>query len=76
MCVCVCVIWSDLKIKFVLEPNGDPIGPARVWLRNDNVPGLAMSRSFGDRVASQVGVISEPGMLNLMCFFNDDFRAF
>jgi hypothetical protein len=26
-----------------------------------NIPGLAMSRSFGDLIASQVGVISEPG---------------
>lgn len=42
------------------EPNGDPIGPHRVWLRNENVPGLAMSRSLGDLVASSVGVIPEP----------------
>jgi hypothetical protein len=27
-----------------------------------NIPGLAMSRSFGDKTASQVGVISEPGI--------------
>ena len=28
---------------------------------DENIPGLAMSRSFGDQIASQVGVISEPG---------------
>lgn len=43
------------------EANGDPIGPARVWLKNENVPGLAMSRSIGDLVASTVGVTPEPG---------------
>jgi len=30
-------------------------------LKDDDVPGLAMSRSFGDRVAASVGVIAEPG---------------
>ena len=42
--------------------NNQPIGPNRVWLLNDNIPGLAMSRSFGDRLAASVGVVSEPGI--------------
>lgn len=36
------------------------MGPARVWLPDYSAPGLAMSRSFGDRVAHTVGVSSEP----------------
>lgn len=42
---------------------GDPdedLGPMRVWLRDQDVPGLAMSRSIGDGVAASVGVTSEP----------------
>ena len=35
-------------------------GPHRVWLGEENYPGLAMSRSIGDLVASTVGVIPEP----------------
>ena len=35
-------------------------GPKRVWLKNKQVPGLAMTRSIGDLVAASVGVISEP----------------
>jgi serine/threonine protein phosphatase PrpC len=35
-------------------------GPYRVWLKEENYPGLAMSRSIGDFVASTVGVIPEP----------------
>jgi len=31
--------------------NGEPIGPMRVWVKYDEIPGLAMSRSMGDRVA-------------------------
>lgn len=39
---------------------GDPIGPHRVWLQKQDMPGLAMSRSFGDDVATSVGVTSVP----------------
>jgi serine/threonine protein phosphatase PrpC len=41
--------------------NGIKSGPFRVWLKNENFPGLAMSRSIGDFVAESVGVICEPG---------------
>ena len=37
------------------------MGPLRVWLKNEEIPGLAMTRSFGDSVAARVGVIAEPG---------------
>jgi len=36
------------------------IGPPRVWLGEYDAPGLAVSRSFGDSLASSVGVIAEP----------------
>lgn len=32
----------------------------RVWLKNHEFPGLAMSRSLGDKLAHTVGVIPEP----------------
>jgi serine/threonine protein phosphatase PrpC len=35
-------------------------GPARVWLKNKPVPGLAMTRSIGDMTATSVGVTAEP----------------
>ncbi len=43
-------------------PGGEDedCGPDRVWLQRVEVPGLAMSRSIGDEVAQQVGVISVP----------------
>lgn len=40
--------------------NGEDIGPPRVWLKHEDVPGLAMSRSFGDMIAASVGVIPNP----------------
>lgn len=42
--------------------EGNPVGPERVYLAYSDTPGLAMTRSFGDKIASKVGVISEPGM--------------
>jgi serine/threonine protein phosphatase PrpC len=36
------------------------IGPERVWLKNSDIPGLNMSRSFGDNLAHSVGVINIP----------------
>ena len=45
------------------DEDGNPIGPARVWKSDEDVPGLAMSRSFGDYIASQVGVICEPEII-------------
>jgi serine/threonine protein phosphatase PrpC len=44
-----------------IEKYKDNQGPFRVWLKNEETPGLAMSRSLGDSLAKTVGVISEPG---------------
>jgi hypothetical protein len=34
-----------------------------VWLKYEEYPGLAMSRSIGDTIAASVGVIYEPGKI-------------
>ena len=48
-------------------------GPARVWLADQNIPGLAMSRSLCDTVAHTVGVISMPEITERK--LTDDERA-
>lgn len=48
------------RIDFIRDGNGNPLGPPRVWLKNEQIPGLAMSRSIGDKVAAQAGVICVP----------------
>jgi serine/threonine protein phosphatase PrpC len=53
--------------------NGEPIGPQRVWLPHEEIPGLAMSRSMGDRVAHSVGVSAEPEVLEFTLTLNDKF---
>lgn len=47
-------------VQRVTNEIGIPIGPYRVWKRRGNVPGLAMSRSIGDKIAHEIGVISSP----------------
>ena len=49
------------------------VGPERVWLKNSDLPGLAMSRSFGDNVAHSVGVISEPEIIKYEFNGNEKF---
>ena len=36
------------------------MGPYRVWFKNEDYPGLAMSRSIGDKLAHKVGVSDIP----------------
>ena len=56
------IIENRGRVEACQSPQG-PVGPARVWLLNDDVPGLAMSRSFGDLIAASVGVTPEPEIL-------------
>ena len=35
--------------------DGVPVGPLRIWLADVNIPGLSMTRSFGDKVAANCG---------------------
>ncbi len=53
------IIENDGRIQSFIE-DGEFVGPERVWIKEEEVPGLAMTRSFGDRVAATVGVMSEP----------------
>ena len=36
------------------------VGPERVWMKNKDEPGLAMTRSLGDKIAHNIGVSDEP----------------
>ena len=42
------------------DEDGNDIGPLRVWLKEADLPGLAMTRSLGDGIAQTVGVTCEP----------------
>ena len=66
--------------KRILEHNGkigylygNTEGPKKIWLKNSDIPGLHISRSFGDVIAHNVGVISEPEIKNFYYNGNEKF---
>ncbi|CDW78250.1 protein phosphatase 2c containing protein [Stylonychia lemnae] len=54
------IISRNGRIDSFKDFNGNNIGPMRVWMKNEDIPGLAMSRSLGDAVAESLGVIPTP----------------
>ena len=57
------IIQSGGIIKQLKDSMGVESGPFRVFSRGSIYPGLAMSRSFGDSIAKNLGVISEPRII-------------
>ena len=51
---------------FAIKYDDGIDGPPRVWLGNMDVPGLAMSRSLGDTVGHDAGIISTFGGVSFM----------
>lgn len=52
---------------------GNQLGPLRVWHLREDIPGLAMTRSFGDYAAAAVGVINTPEILEMNLVQGDLF---
>ena len=48
---------------FIGKGEEGPTGPFRVWCKGYDYPGIAISRSIGDKIAELIGVISEPDIL-------------
>jgi serine/threonine protein phosphatase PrpC len=44
------------------DDHGKKVGPYRVWKVEGTGPGIAMSRSLGDVIAHEIGVISTPAI--------------
>jgi len=54
------ILRSGGRIEPFKDYDGSFVGPSRVWLSSQDIPGLAMSRSLGDFVAASVGVSCIP----------------
>ena len=69
-------IREDEKLR-IIEKGGEVsdkmTGAPRVYRKNDEVPGLAVSRSIGDVVAHQVGVSCEPEIFEKELDSDDHF---
>ncbi len=67
------IIKSGGIIRPMREEDGEFIGPQRIWVKDANLPGLAMSRSFGDEVAHQIGVSTDPEIIEYELHEEDKF---
>lgn len=54
------ILASGGRIEYSFNALGLAVGPLRVWLQNEDIPGLAMTRSIGDKISKVVGVNSDP----------------
>ena len=59
------------RVDKITDENGEKTGPYRVYMKNGDQPGLAMSRSFGDKKAKSCGVIPYPDIIEYNLNNND-----
>ena len=48
-------------------------GSLRIWLQNQDIPGLAMTRSIGDKICREIGLLCTPEILVWNIVANDKF---
>lgn len=54
------ILNSNGRIAQSRNENGVFQGPQRVWLMDEDYPGIAMTRSVGDKISKVVGVSNDP----------------
>ena len=57
------IIEMGGEIHPYYDENGIYEGPSRVYVKNKTYPGLSLSRSIGDLIGEEVGIISEPDIV-------------
>jgi serine/threonine protein phosphatase PrpC len=56
-------LGGEVDQEYLTGTENKPIGPFRVWNKGCDYPGLAISRSLGDKIAELIGVICDPEIL-------------
>ena len=54
------IVGCGGRVEPLKDRKGNPLGPARIWKKYEQGPGLMTSRSFGDKIAHSVGCITVP----------------
>jgi len=67
------ILSNDGRVEKYRNEFGNYNGPLRVWLKYEDTPGLAMTRSFGDELAHKIGVIVEPEIKEYVFLSEDKF---
>ena len=61
------------RIRPIIDEDGCFVGPLRVYMKDKDLPGLAMTRSFGDYFASLAGTIAIPEIKEHILIPEDKF---
>ena len=64
---------KNARIARMKNEDGEESGPLRVWMQNEDQPGLAMTRSIGDVIASQIGITWKPSVLYKQLSRDDEY---
>ena len=56
---------GEVEQEFENETDEKSNLPFRVWKKGCDYPGLSLSRSLGDKIAEEIGVISEPDFIEV-----------
>ena len=67
------IILSGGRVEKNKDEFGNERGPLRIWAKDEDSPGLAVSRSFGDELAHKIGVITEPEIYEYVFLSEDKF---
>ena len=67
------IILSGGRVEKNKDEFGNERGPLRIWVKDEDSPGLAVSRSFGDELAHKIGVITEPEIYEYVFLSEDKF---
>jgi serine/threonine protein phosphatase PrpC len=67
------ILSNEGRIEKYKDEFGNHNGPLRVWLKYEETPGLAMTRSFGDELAHKIGVTVEPEIKEYVFLSEDKF---
>lgn len=62
--------WGDIVLGERVDIEGDP---PRVWVQGNDYPGTAFTRSLGDTIAEDIGVMADPEILTKDLTVNDEF---
>ena len=62
--------WGDLVLGEQVDLHGDP---PRVWVKDEQYPGTAFTRSLGDSIAEKIGVNANPEILTTNLTKNDKY---
>jgi len=56
-------LGGEVAQEYFIGNEDKPAGPFRVWNKGCNYPGIAVSRTLGDKIAELIGVIPDPDIL-------------